>query len=238
MEHADQQRGLQRRVDRADAFRALVGLARSRTGIAAVEFAMILPLMIALMLGSVEIARYIVFSRKVELVANTAVEMLTQNGTGTVNYTDLHFAQDSTMVIFPQILQDAANKGVTWSNDISISMASVQFSPQPATCTNSCTYVAKVVWNSGPNPRPCGTNLAAVADTSTPTPTTLPTDLYGPGSVLVVDITFTYTPLFTQKLFGTIKLSRSAFVAPRYVPLVKYQVTSGDDGIGKECPGF
>ena len=39
-------------------------------------------------------------------------------------------------------------------------------------------------------------------------------------------------------LFGAIKLSRSAFVAPRYVPLVKYQVVSGDDGIGKECPGF
>jgi Flp pilus assembly protein TadG len=212
--------------------------ARARRGMAAVEFAMILPLMVALTLGSVEVARMILFTRKIELVANTAVEMLTQNGTGFVNYVDLHFAQDSTMVIFPQIMQDAANKQITWSNDIAISMASVQFTPTQATCTSNCTYLANVVWNSGPNPRPCGSNLTPVADTSTPTPTTLPADLYGPGSALVVDIVYNYTPLFIQSLFGTVKISRSAFVAPRYVPLVKYQVISGDDKIGTECPGF
>ena len=215
-----------------------LAFARSRRGIAAVEFALILPLMVVLTLGSVEVARLIIFTRKIELVANTAVEMLTQNGTGKVNYIDLHFAQDSTMVIFPQILQDAANKKISWSNDIAISMASVQFSPSPATCTSNCTYVANVVWNGGPNPRPCGTSLTPVADSSTPTPTTLPTDLYGPGSVLVVDIVYTYTPLFIQNLFGSIKISRSAFLAPRYVPLVKYQVIAGDDQIGSECPGF
>jgi hypothetical protein len=77
------------------------------------------------MLGSVEAARLITFARRVTLVTTTAVEMLTQNGTGTVNYIDLHFAVDSTMVIFPQILQDAALKHVSWSNDIAISIASV-----------------------------------------------------------------------------------------------------------------
>jgi hypothetical protein len=67
------------------------------------------------------------------LVATTVVEMLTQNGTGTVNYVDLHFAVDSTMVIFPQILQDAAQKHVSWGNDIEVSIASVVFTPNPST---------------------------------------------------------------------------------------------------------
>jgi Flp pilus assembly protein TadG len=221
--------------------------ARSRRGVAAVEFALVLPFMVLLMLGSVEVARLITFSRKIELVANTAVEMLSQNDTsapgnsneGVVNYQDLHFTQGAALVIFPQLLKDAANKGVLWTSDISISMASVTFTPTPSTCTTSCTYTANVVWNSGPNPRPCGTNLAAVADTSTPTPTTLPTDLYGPGTVLVVDIVYTYTPLFIENLFGSIKLSRSAFMAPRYKQQgIIYQVISGDDKIGAECPGF
>jgi Flp pilus assembly protein TadG len=86
---------------------------RARQAIAATEFALVLPLLVILMLGSVEAARLIVSARKVTLVATTAVEMLTQNGTGKVNYVDLHFATDSTMVIFPQILQDAAQKGIS-----------------------------------------------------------------------------------------------------------------------------
>jgi Flp pilus assembly protein TadG len=201
----------------------LSAFVRSRRGVAAVEFALVLPFMIILMLGSIEVARLITFTRKIELVANTAVEMLTQTPLpGVVFDQDLQFTQGSTVVIFPQILQDAANKGVAWTSDIAISMASIQFTATPSTCTTACSYVANVVWHSGPNPRPCKTNLAAVADTATPTPTTLPTDLYGPGSIIAVDIVYTYTPLFIQKLFGSIKISRSAFLAPRYVPLVSY----------------
>jgi Flp pilus assembly protein TadG len=69
----------------------------ARQAIAAVEFALVLPLLVILMLGSVEAARLITFGRRVTLVATTAVEMLTQNGTGAINYIDLHFAVDSTM---------------------------------------------------------------------------------------------------------------------------------------------
>jgi Flp pilus assembly protein TadG len=224
---------LRRRVlQRAEAFW------RARQAIAAAEFALILPLLVTLMLGSVEAARLITFARNVTQVAATAVEMLSENGTGTVNYIDLHFVQDSTMVIFPQILQDAAQKGITWNNDVSISMASIIFTPNPSTCTSNCNYIANVVWNSGPSKRACGVTLTQVPDISSPSKTTLPTDVFGPGSIIVVDIVFSYTPIFGLGLFGTIPITRSAYLAPRYVPLIKYAVISGDDGIGAECPGY
>jgi Flp pilus assembly protein TadG len=127
---------------------------RARQAIAAAEFALVLPILLILMLGSVEAARLIISAQRVTQVATTIVEMLSQNGTGTVNYVDLDFAVESTMVIFPQILQDAAQKGISWNNDISISMASVCFWPNSSTCTSTCTsncsYIANVVWNSGP----------------------------------------------------------------------------------------
>jgi Flp pilus assembly protein TadG len=211
---------------------------RARQAIAATEFALVLPLLVILMLGSVEAARLIVSARKVTLVATTAVEMLTQNGTGKVNYVDLHFATDSTMVIFPQILQDAAQKGISWKNDISVSMASVVFTPNPSTCTSNCSYNANVVWNSGPNKRTCGVLLVSATDTATPSNTKLPADVFGPGSIIVVDVLFNYTPIFGLGLFGTIPIARSAYLAPRYVPLIKYAVVSGDDGVGAECPGY
>ncbi len=210
----------------------------ARQAIAAVEFALVLPLLVILMLGSVEAARLITFARRVTLVATTAIEMLTQNGTGTVNYVDLHFAVDSTMVIFPQILQDAAQKHVSWGNDIGVSIASVTFTPNPSTCTSNCSYVANVVWNSGPNKRTCGVPLISAPDTASPSKTTLPADVFGPGSLIVVDIVFSYTPIFGFGLFGTVPIARSAYLSPRYVPLIKYAVVSGDDGIGAECPGY
>jgi Flp pilus assembly protein TadG len=210
----------------------------ARQAIAAVEFALVLPLLVILMLGSVEAARLITFARRVTLVAANAVEMLTQNSTGTVNYVDLHFAVDSTMVIFPQILQDAVQKHVSWSNDIGISIASIVFTPNPSTCTSNCSYVANVVWNSGPDKRTCGVPLISVPDTAAPSKTALPADVFGPGSIVVVDIVFSYTPIFGFGLFGTVPIARSVYLSPRYVPLIKYAVVSGDDGIGAECPGY
>ena len=105
---------------------------RARQAIAATEFALVLPLLIMLMLGSVEVARVIIAARNVTAVATTASEMLSQ-GTRPVQYGDLHFASESTMVIFPQILQDAAQKGISWKNDIAISIAGVCFSPLGST---------------------------------------------------------------------------------------------------------
>lgn len=95
-----------------------------------------------LMLGSVGVAGVIIAARNVTAVATTAVEVLSQNGTGKVDYADLHFASDSTMVIFPQILQDAAQKGISWKNDISVSMAGVCFGSSPTICavTGSCEH--------------------------------------------------------------------------------------------------
>jgi Flp pilus assembly protein TadG len=224
---------------------------RARQAIAATEFALVLPLLIMLMLGSVEVARVIIAARSVTAVATTAVEMLSQNGTAKVNYVDLHFATDSTMVIFPP----AARKGVSWKNDISVSIAGVLLTGKPAGCTSSCTsYDANVVWNSGANKRTCGVLLTSASDTAAPSKTTLPADVFpvAPSlgaSLIVVDIVYNYKPmfgsiftaLFGSPIFGTIPIARSAYLAPRYIQLpkyIKYAVVSGDDGIGAECPAY
>lgn len=228
----------------------------ARQAIAATKFALVLPLLVMLMLGSVEVARVIIAARNVTAVTTTAVEMLSENITTRVDYVDVDFAIASTMVIFPQILQDAAQKGISWKNDISVSIAGVLFTGLPLNCTTTCTsYTANVVWNSGPNKRTCGVPLTSAPDTAAPSKTTLPADVFpltpSPGaSLLVVDIVYNYTPmfgsaftaLFGSPLFGTIPIARSAYLAPRYVQFPKYiQYNSaypGDDGIGAECSQY
>jgi len=138
------------------------------------------------------------------------------------------------MIVFPDVLADARAKHIAWSNDISINISSVRFSATPADCTTSCSYTANVIWTSGNSPRPCGVNLSAVPDTSSPSPATLPTDVYGPGSIIVVDARYNFTPWFASAFINSIPIARSAYVAPRYVPEVDYVATG--DGVATSCP--
>ncbi len=58
-----------------------------------------------------------------------------------------------------------------------------------------------------------------------------------PAPVVVVDLSYSWTPLVFGKLFGTVTINRSAYVNPRYVPKLEYQAVTGDDGFGVVCPG-
>jgi hypothetical protein len=144
----------------------------------------------------------------------------------------------STMVIFPEILQDAAQKNISWNKDISIAMASIGFTPKATNCTSNCTYTANVVWTNGSPARTCGNPLNPVADSAPPTNTTLPTDAFGPGSLIVVDVAYNYIPMLGLGIVTAIPIKQTAYLAPRYVPLIEYSVATGDDGIGTECPGY
>ena len=73
-----------------------------------------------------------------------------------------------------------------------------------------------------------------VADSARPSPTTLPTDTYGPGSVIVVDIDYTYLPLVANRFLSGIQIKRSFYIQPRYVSVVTYQPDDG--GMATSCP--
>ena len=57
----------------------LVGLWRDRSGVAATEFAVIVPLMLVLFFGVVEFSTGVAVDRKVTLVARTLSDLVSQN---------------------------------------------------------------------------------------------------------------------------------------------------------------
>ncbi len=196
------------------------------------EFTLIAPFLIALLFGSYELTRFINTTRQISNLSNSIAQLFAQNTSGTITDTDLHFAIDSTMVTFPNVLGDAHQQGIYWWQDIHVTMSSVAFSPTVAGCTSNCTYNAKVMWTTGS--RPCSTNLTPVSDTATPSPSTLPTDAFGPGSIIVVDVVYSYRPIVANNLLGTKTITRSTFIQPRYVSSVKY--SSGS--MGTACTGM
>ena len=215
---------------------SLDGLRRSRSGSVAVEFALIAPFMILLLLGAFDLSRYINAQRRITLASNSIAEILAQNGSGKITYKDIFAALDSTMITFPAVLSDAKAKGMNWWGDVHVNMSSVLFTPTVPACTSNCTYTAKTAWSYGANKRPCATQLTAAPDTNPPSPTSLPTSLFGPGSAIVVDIKYNYTPLVATKIFGTLPISKSFYIPPRYVPKVDYEFIWGDPLLVTPCP--
>lgn len=222
---------------------------------AALEFAVVSPFLLAAFAGLFEVSREVDATRRVTTYADAAASMLAatpaagQGATAaTVGYLDLHYANDAAMLIFPGVLSDSYAKGINWNTDISISMAGISFTPNPSSCQSNCTYTANVVWTGAAAQRACGSTPISVKDVSFPSPGTLPVDLFNPITTptgqapprfaIVVDVVYTWAPLIFSRFFGTMTIKRSAYISPRYVNQITYAKGQGDDGFGKECPGF
>jgi Flp pilus assembly protein TadG len=213
---------------------------RDRAGVAATEFALIAPVVVMLLLAGFDFGHYVLATQRVQAVANSIAEMLaetpvsasaTNPGDGVVTANDLQFYYNSAMFTFPDVLPAANAQGVAWSSLLSVQMTSIEFTPTPTGCTTTCTYVPNVVWALGA--RACGTTFSAVSDTSAYSATTLPSDIYGPGSMIVVDVSYTWAPTVGASFLPSIPIERSVYLAPRNVPIVESQAY----GTANPCPG-
>ena len=224
----------------------------SERGTSAVELAFVLPVLILLMLAGFQLVLYLNASRKVEQIADSVSEMISQatptttgSTTATVSALDIHFTYDSTMVIFPYVLKDAKQKGVSWWQNITINYASIKFTQIATTCGSnadqSSCYAANVVWTgagaAGTGARPCNVPQLAADDNATPSNTTLPRSLFGPGSIIAIDVSYTFVPTFGARFLPPLLIKRSTFVQPRYAALIKFDATN-NDGIATACPSY
>jgi hypothetical protein len=209
------------------------GVFRDDHGVSATEFAVIAPFAIMLLLGGFDMGRFILATQRVQAVANSVAQMYTQTppsqsastpGDGLITQNDYLFYWNSAFFTFPQALTQASMEGVEWWKVLVVNVASVQFTATPAGCTNACSYTPKIKWSHGW--RTCSTTLTAAPDNDPPSPSTLPTDMYGPGSLIVIDVTYTWLPTFGASFLGGIPITRSVYMPPRYVPFVETNASS------------
>ena len=104
-------------------------IAGDERGVSAVEFAMLLPLMVALYLGAVELSQGIAADRKVTITARTIADLVSQvssiNNSGMNNALSASaavmtpFATDTLKVVVSSIAIDKdGNAKVTWSDTL------------------------------------------------------------------------------------------------------------------------
>jgi Flp pilus assembly protein TadG len=159
--------------------------ARDRTGVSAVEFALMLPVMLTLYIGAVEVGNGYAISFKSTLAARTVTDLASQYiSIYNSDMTNILGAASTVLTPYPN-----ANVVVTLSE-----------------VTTNAQGVGKVVWSNSLN------GTARVATTTVALPTKLQTPNI---TIMYGEVTYPYTPSLGYVLTGTISIYQSFFFYPR-----------------------
>lgn len=167
--------------------RGLRGWLACRRGIAATEFALILPLMVLVLAGTAEFGNALLLDRKVTRAAQVAADLVAQEQTvDTAKLNDFLDAVEKVLVPYPAAAMRISLTSV-WRDIDSNSL--------------------RVDWSVARNTAPLSTGSAYV----------LPTDMVPVlgESVIVAEIEYSYSPLFADLITGALALSDRAYLRPR-----------------------
>jgi len=163
----------------------LADYARDRRAMSAVEFAILLPFMVTLYLGSVEVFRGISAKRDVTMIAHSIADLTSQYGTlHDLDMTNILAAASAIMAPFPTGPLQATVSELTIDSHGN----------------------ATVVWSDTLN----GTKLAVGSAVTVPTGPNVPNSY-----VLLATVRYAYDPTFGYVLTSTINMSDQIYMAPR-----------------------
>jgi len=158
---------------------------RDKRGVSAVEFAMLLPLMITLYLGGVEVSSAIAVDRKTTLVARTLGDLVAQSTS--VNATDMtNILNAATTVVQPYS-----------DSQLKVTVSRVDVDANGA---------AKVIWSKAKN------TTARAVNSSVTLPAALNT---ASTSLIWAETQYSYTPTIGYVITGTMQLRDQIYMRPR-----------------------
>jgi Flp pilus assembly protein TadG len=185
--------------------RSAGGLLKDRSGIAAVEFAVIVPMMLVMFFGTVEFSSAVAIDRKVTLMARTLANLTSQG----------------------QSVNDAAIANFRAASGAIMTPYTMPLYPAPNTTVSElyidpATGVARVQWSLGSAPRTAGTPVAIPASL-------ISLDAQGkiiPQQYLIFsEVNFLYKPTVGYVMTSSVSLSDVAYTRPRQSICVFYPAT-------------
>jgi Flp pilus assembly protein TadG len=184
-------------------------LVRDHSGVIAIEFALIVPIMLIIFFGSYEAASLVLAYMKLENAAETAADLVAQT---TVNTAAL---QSSAFTGFTNAVEQVLSPLPTSGTQLKIAYASVTYS----------TGSPVIDWHYEFN----GATALTIANISTSQNlANLGSETNGStDSVIIVKLTYAYTSSFSHVLNSSYTLSEIAFNRPRYTNCVATYLNTG-----------
>jgi Flp pilus assembly protein TadG len=179
-----------------------------KRALAATEFAVIVPLMLVMFFGTVELSSGVAIDRKVTLIARTLSDLTSQSA-GTVSDASLQNTFTASISIIAPYDDTPVNSTIAQIYIDANSKAVIQWS-KSAVITSGATQASLT------SPPP------ALAPNTTVT-TMIPSTLLVPSTYLIFSqVSYTYTPSVKFVLTSGITLSDVAFTRPRQVACISY----------------
>jgi Flp pilus assembly protein TadG len=159
--------------------------ARDERGVSAVEFALLLPLMVTLYLGGVEVSQGLTIDRKVTLVARTVADLAAQ--ATTISSSDMtNILNASTAVMLPYS---------TTQVKVTVSQVSIDSNGK-----------ATIAWSDSKN----GTARSQGSTVTLPTALNIAN-----SSLIWSEVSYDYKPVIGYVITGTMKLTDQIYMRPR-----------------------
>lgn len=165
--------------------RRLGGLVSDERGVSAVEFAMLLPLMLTLYLGAVEVSQGIGADRKVTLTARTVADLVSQV-TGVSNNDMTNSLNAASTVMLPYS-----------TSNLKVVVSSVKIDAEGK---------ATISWSDTLN----GTARSKGATVTLPTALAVPN-----SSLIWSEVEYFYTPVIGYVITGSLTLKDKIYMRPR-----------------------
>jgi Flp pilus assembly protein TadG len=176
----------------APASRLLRRFAADKDGVSAVEFALLLPLMLTIYFGAVEVSQGVSIDRKVTLTTRAVADLVTQVASlSTTDMSNVLEASTAVMSPFP-------------TSNLKIVLSCVR--------TDS-SGTSKVKWSVTRNGTARGVNT---------TVTLPPALLVNDSTLIWAEVTYAYTPTIGYVISGTLNLSDQMWMRPRISDTIGY----------------
>jgi Flp pilus assembly protein TadG len=178
-------------------------------GLAAVEFALILPVMLVLFFGIVETSMALGAKASVTSIAATAADLIAQESTVS-SADEQNVFNAASAILYPHPVS-STSKGVTTSL-LKIVISSIVYDKDNPTTSG------KVAWSdssTGSGARTVGSTYTYPADAINPGNTANLVD--AGGSIILVEVTYNYSSPTSQTVAGSWTMSSSFITRPRQV---------------------
>lgn len=184
--------------------RLVVRFNKDRRGVAAVEFAFIVPLMLALLFGMIDVASGVAIDRKVTLTARTLSDLVSQ-GTKVTSTDISNFFKMGSAIMTPYAVTPSTMTQ-------KISAVSIDASKK-----------AKVVWSYSGAVNGANSVTVTAGYAKDTVITTIPADLLVANTQLIwSEVTYTFTPITGYIIKANVPLSEDCYTRPRQSETVTY----------------
>lgn len=207
-----------------------------RSGVAATEFALVVPALLVVFMGLVEVSNFAMQNRRAYQAATLAAEFLSRDGDNVLKSAERHIVEDIWMIVNPTAHLATTPRAGQWANGYSRAMASVGFAKDPSCKGSQCPLLPDVNWtflyqDVIANPVYTHCDLDIVSNSAPLDGESIREGVVGRAPVVVVDFTYPYIPLLQGWFFPTSELHVNAVRKTRNGILLTHET----DSLVKKC---